>query len=120
MKGDMGVISIREDIVLSGKRNFIIAHEIAHFCLHKSLLTVFSDTHKTLSDWYKNGPQEREANAFASAFLMPEDLFVKIITGEKLNIDLIKNAKQKWMAQAFDKIKGDEIEFVPYPSFNKK
>lgn len=90
MKGDMGVISIREDIIFPGKRNFIIAHEIAHFSLHKSLLTVFSDTHKTLSDWYKNGPQEREANAFASAFLMPEELFVKKITGQKLNIDLIK------------------------------
>lgn len=36
------------------------------------------------------------------------------------NIDLIKNAKQKWMAQAFDKIKGDDTEFVPYPSIIKK
>jgi redox-sensitive bicupin YhaK (pirin superfamily) len=36
------------------------------------------------------------------------------------DMELIKNAKQKWMAQAFDKIKGDEIEFVPYPEMNKK
>ena len=36
------------------------------------------------------------------------------------NTDLINNAKQKWMAQTFDKIKGDEIEFVPYPEYNKK
>jgi redox-sensitive bicupin YhaK (pirin superfamily) len=34
--------------------------------------------------------------------------------------ELINEAKQKWIAQTFDKIKGDEIEFVPYPSFNKK
>ncbi|SHN21347.1 pirin family protein [Mucilaginibacter sp. OK098] len=34
--------------------------------------------------------------------------------------ELINAAKQKWIAQTFDKIKGDETEFVPYPSFNKK
>ncbi len=34
--------------------------------------------------------------------------------------DLINTAKQKWIAQEFDKIKGDETEFVPYPSLNKK
>jgi redox-sensitive bicupin YhaK (pirin superfamily) len=33
--------------------------------------------------------------------------------------ELIHEAKQKWMAQTFDKIKGDDAEFVPYPSFNK-
>ena len=34
--------------------------------------------------------------------------------------ELINNAKQKWLNQAFDKIKGEENEFVPYPTFNKK
>jgi redox-sensitive bicupin YhaK (pirin superfamily) len=34
--------------------------------------------------------------------------------------ELINAAKQKWIAQAFDKIKGDETEFVPYPIFNKR
>ena len=34
--------------------------------------------------------------------------------------ELIDEAKQKWKAQTFDKIKGDEIEFVPYPSLTKK
>ncbi|MCC7466411.1 MAG: hypothetical protein IT261_09090 [Saprospiraceae bacterium] len=34
--------------------------------------------------------------------------------------ELIAEAKQKWAAQTFDKVKGDEIEFIPYPSFPKK
>ncbi|MEO8770678.1 MAG: pirin family protein [Ferruginibacter sp.] len=34
--------------------------------------------------------------------------------------ELIREARQKWIDQKFDKIKGDEIEFVPYPIFNKK
>jgi redox-sensitive bicupin YhaK (pirin superfamily) len=35
-------------------------------------------------------------------------------------IELIKNAKQKWIDQSFDSIPGDETEFVPYPTLNKK
>lgn len=31
---------------------------------------------------------------------------------------LIEEAKQKWKAQAFVKVKGDETEFVPYPTFS--
>lgn len=29
--------------------------------------------------------------------------------------ELIKEAKKKWKEQAFDKIKGDDTEFIPYP-----
>lgn len=36
------------------------------------------------------------------------------------DMELIKNAKQKWIAQEFDKIPGDDIEFVPYPTLNRK
>jgi len=33
---------------------------------------------------------------------------------------LIDNAKAKWIAQEFDKIKGEENDFIPYPSQYKK
>lgn len=33
--------------------------------------------------------------------------------------ELIQAAKQKWKEQKFDKIPGDEAEFVPYPSLKK-
>ncbi|MDR3681391.1 MAG: pirin family protein [Flavipsychrobacter sp.] len=49
----------------------------------------------------------------------PEERFIdwNFVASDK---ELIKTAKQKWMLQAFDKIKGDETEFVPYPSIGKK
>lgn len=34
--------------------------------------------------------------------------------------ELIDKAKQKWVNQEFEKIKGEEIDFIPYPSFNQK
>lgn len=33
---------------------------------------------------------------------------------------LIEAAKQKWIAQEFEKIKGEENEFVPYPTLKRK
>ncbi|MDF1674736.1 MAG: pirin-like C-terminal cupin domain-containing protein [Vicingaceae bacterium] len=33
---------------------------------------------------------------------------------------LIDEAKQKWKAQTFPKIKGDENEFISYPSHTKE
>ena len=34
--------------------------------------------------------------------------------------EIISDAREKWIAQGFPKIKGDENEFVPYPSSIKK
>lgn len=49
----------------------------------------------------------------------PEERFIdwNFVSSRK---ELIEEAKQNWMEQTFDKIKGDEAEFVPYPSFPRK
>lgn len=49
----------------------------------------------------------------------PEERFIdwNFVASDK---EIINLAKQKWIAQTFDKIKGDETEFVPYPTLNKK
>lgn len=48
----------------------------------------------------------------------PEERFIdwNFVSSSK---ELIEEAKQKWIDQKFDKIKGDEVEFVPYPTFKK-
>ncbi|GAA0879031.1 pirin family protein [Algoriphagus jejuensis] len=48
----------------------------------------------------------------------PEERFIdwNFVSSSK---ELIEEAKVKWIAQKFDKIKGDEEEFVPYPVFKK-
>ncbi len=49
----------------------------------------------------------------------PEERFIdwNFVSSSK---ERIEEAKQKWKAQAFPKIEGDEIEFIPYPTFNTK
>lgn len=49
----------------------------------------------------------------------PEERFIdwNFVSSSK---ELIEAAKQKWEAQGFDKVKGDETDFVPYPTRIKK
>lgn len=96
-KGDMGIITLNCDIGYQPKKNFILAHEIGHFILHKNIMPVFSDTNKTLSDWYKKGNHEKEANEFAAALLMPEQLFRKKIDNRKLELSLIEEISKYFM-----------------------
>jgi len=90
LHGQNAIVRINSNIAHEGKRNFVLAHELGHLLLHPNLMPVFSDTTKTLSDWYKNGPHEVEANAFATELLMPEDLFRNKVKKKKLNISLIE------------------------------
>ncbi len=48
----------------------------------------------------------------------PEQRFIdwNFVSSDK---ELIASAKQKWIEQSFDKIVGDESEFIPYPSATK-
>lgn len=49
----------------------------------------------------------------------PEERFIdwNFVSTDK---ELIEDAKQKWIKQSFEKIIGDEIEYIPYPSRTKK
>lgn len=49
----------------------------------------------------------------------PEERFIdwNFVSSDKT---LILEAKQKWKDQTFPKIKGDETEFIPYPTLTKK
>lgn len=72
------------------RQRFTIAHELGHYELHKTKGDFFVDKQRILfrdenssSGELKN---EREANAFAAAILMPENLMKKEIKKKHLNI----------------------------------
>ena len=91
MNNDSAIITVDSNITYEAKRNWVTAHEIGHLCLHKGITRLFSDTEKTLSDWYKNGPHEQQANEFAAELLMPTLLFKKKVAGRRLSIGLIED-----------------------------
>lgn len=68
------------------RRRFTLAHEIGHFCMHRSTnQTTFVDTKSTMnrSESYWNR-SESEANNFAAELLMPADL-VRSVGREIIN-----------------------------------
>lgn len=89
MDNSSAIISVDSSINILGKRNFVIAHEIGHFLLHRKKIKLFSDTNKTLSEWHINNKVEREANQFATELLMPEDLYREKVAQKRLSLDLI-------------------------------
>ena len=91
MDNSKAIITIDSSIRIAGKRNFVLAHELGHLLLHRKESLFYSDTNKTLSDWYKNDKLEVEANQYATELLMPSKLFVERVTNKKLNLNLIKN-----------------------------
>lgn len=91
MKGQTAIITINSDITNLGRRNFILGHEIGHFLLHKNAAPLFSDTHLTLSEWFKKGIHEQQANEFATELLMPAPLYKNMVDGKKLSLNLIED-----------------------------
>jgi len=74
-QGGRGIISIKASILETGKKRFTIAHEIGHFDLHdgQSQLEICSDP-GALSSYLRDSLEEKEANAFAIEFLLPESM----------------------------------------------
>ena len=92
------LIKVNSDIPYEEKRRFTIAHEVGHHLLHDKLnLEMHNDNSNTLN-WFKEteqqakrGLQEWEANDFASALLMPENILRKETYKKKFSPDLIKD-----------------------------
>lgn len=71
----------------SERSRFDAAHELAHLCLHK---------HGGANTEYKNDGLEKEANAFAGAFLMP-DVDVRAICNRPIySVDDLAEYKKRW------------------------
>lgn len=91
-----GVLDIKKQVIYVEKdhsqprKNFTIAHELGHYCMHQDVSDIFEDkiflrTSNSL-DIY-----ESQANKFAAELLMPRDIFMKII---KEDVDTIEKLSE--------------------------
>lgn len=95
MKHGRSIVSVNSAIEYPQKRRFVLAHELGHIIMHSNQEASFTDDDTTL-EAYKNGPQEVEANNFASELLMPEDLFKSFCFKKKFTPDLIRSLSEKF------------------------
>lgn len=94
------IIKVNSGIQYPGRRRFTIAHELGHFEMHRDY-PIHNDSESL--DWFsetlnklKNGPQELEANEFASELLMPSQLFKQEARYKKFTPDLLRNIADRF------------------------
>ena len=80
-QGDYGLITIDNKIKEEGQKRFAIVHELGHFLLHKKLNHLHQCDANMMLNWYKKRKEEPESNAFASALLMPGQMFSQYCKG---------------------------------------
>ncbi|MBS1951411.1 MAG: ImmA/IrrE family metallo-endopeptidase [Bacteroidetes bacterium] len=95
-----GVLHINNDLGIIGfnpkdskvRQRFTIAHELGHFQMHKSSSNLFIDNNFN-QVYFRDKKsstgeliKEQEANAFAAAILMPQDLLTKEIENYKFDL----------------------------------
>ncbi len=108
-----GLLSIENGIGTIGynqtepnvRRRFTIAHELGHYELHREKSHLFVDKQfiyrsQNSGNTLENQKMEQEANYFASAILMPNDLLRKEV--EKIHLDLGNEEALRELAKAFE------------------
>lgn len=94
--GSKSIITVNSDIPWEAKKRFAAAHELGHYEMHRKLSSIFIDTEEDLLNWYQGGPQEMEANEFASEFLMPTDIFYAACKGRKFGPSVIDHLANRF------------------------
>jgi hypothetical protein len=93
-----GIIAIRKSIRERGRKNFTIAHEIAHFVLpkHDDSSVCRSSQIETWSR--KLAARELEANEFAAELLLPEAVVRATVGSPEPSLAVAKSIGQKFSA----------------------
>ena len=104
IKNGKGTIGYKQDEP-KVRRRFTIAHELGHYELHREKSDLFVDKQfiyrsRNSTNTPVNQIMEQEANAFASAILMPTD-FVRVEVS-KIEIDLGSEEAMKTLAKIFE------------------
>lgn len=98
-KENNAIVTVNSEIKYPKKRNFVLAHELGHFELHRNILkTIHIDSSDSFSTWFSGGQHEIEANVFASELLMPKESFQSRFKGSMFSIKLIKEISEHYQA----------------------
>jgi Zn-dependent peptidase ImmA (M78 family) len=95
--GNEAIATISERVKNAHRRRFAIAHELGHFEMHRDKKELFIDKH--LRPWITPRYRfEREANEFASAFLMPRKYFALECYHETPSLEFMDKLSHKFNA----------------------
>lgn len=90
--GQKAIITISTTIEDPYRRRFSIAHELGHLEMHRIQSSIALCTGEDIDDWRARrarANREQEANAFASALLLPERFFGPLCRQQEPSLDRI-------------------------------
>ena len=96
-KGDW-CISYDEDVVVPGRINFTLAHELGHYFCHRQRQAEFRCSQGEMLDYHGEASRkmEKEANVFASYLLMPATDFRQQIDGQTITLELLGQVAERY------------------------
>lgn len=84
------IVVLGNDKGSATRRQFSAAHELAHIVIHDAFMNLEDLTSEEIRN------MENEAHAFAAAFLLPQNSFIKDVSLYPTNLDYYKQLKKKW------------------------
>lgn len=95
-QNNYGIINVNSSINNINKKRFIISHELGHWVMHKEklLFTCYPEDITTYLN--KSTGLEREANVFASEFLLPTKVFQESCKRVSFSFDLLSSLSEKY------------------------
>ena len=96
--GDKFGIFYSDRFPSDGFRRFTVAHELGHYFLEGHIAYLFSqgnERHESESGFISDDRYEREADAFAAALLMPEELFKGVCARVKPGLRAVEALAQQ-------------------------
>lgn len=91
-------ISYDADVVVPGRINFTLAHELGHYLCHRQRQAEFQCGQGAMLDYYGEASRqmEKEANVFASYLLMPATDFRQQIDGQTVTLELLGEVADRY------------------------
>src|SRR5258706_7452542 len=93
----LGTIAVRQSIREAGRKNFTLAHEIAHFLLPDHDQTELVCTKSDIGNWGDWSRElEREADEFAAELLLPASAVQPIVESAQPSLQVIEKIAQRF------------------------
>ncbi len=95
--GEWGIL-YNSSIKSKGRINFTLAHELGHYLLHRQLSPEgIRCSSRDMGNWRsEHGQIEAQANTFASFLLMPLDDFRQQVSGQKIDVVLMRHLSDRY------------------------
>lgn len=114
--GASGLLVIENGVAVIGyqkgqskeRQRFTVAHEIGHMVLHHERSDLFIDAEDFLAVYRRDdtrsrdNKQERDANTFAGALLMPKDMLDEMVADPSYQVELFDDSDWKKFADRFE------------------